>query len=148
MVDSIEKTVDLKAPVERVWLALTDHRQFGEWFRAQIDGPFEVGKTVNATMTYPGQEHVRWTAHIVEMKPERRFAFEWHPGVPEADRDYTKEPRTRVEFRLEATDNGTRLTIVESGFDALPADRRDKAMRDNTNGWNVQANNLASYVGS
>ena len=43
--DRIEKIVDLAAPVSRVWRALTDHEEFGQWFRVRLDGPFEVGAT-------------------------------------------------------------------------------------------------------
>lgn len=144
MNDRIEKTIELRAPVARVWRALTDHRQFGEWFRARIDQPFAADRSVTAQMTHPGLEDVHWTAEVTAMEPERRFAWRWHPGACKPDDP--DEPMTTVEFRLEPTEEGTRLTIVESGFASLPASRRDTAMRENTNGWNIQANNLAEYV--
>lgn len=149
MTDRIEKTVELKAPVERVWRALTDSAEFGQWFRVKIEGPFKTGELSRGRITYPGYEHLPWEARIVRMDHPRVFAFTWHPYAVDPDVDYSKEPSTLVEFTLEPTSAGTRLTIVESGFDALPAGRRrDEALRSNTGGWEEQARNIAAHVGS
>src|SRR6266480_1395969 len=60
--------------------------------------------------------------------------------------DYSKEPSTLVEFRLEKTANGTVLTVTESGFDKLPADRRLEAFRRNEGGWAEQIKNVEAYL--
>jgi|SRR5579871_6049815 len=150
MSDRIEKRIELKAPVSRVWRALTDHRQFGEWFRVNLEGPFLVGQVSRGQMTYPGYEHVKWEATIQKMEPERLFSFTWpHPKSHEkADYspDYSNEPTTLVEFRLEKTPAGTMLVVTESGFDKLPEDRRMKAFRGNESGWEQQLRNVEQYV--
>ncbi len=149
MQDSIEKRIDLKAPVARVWRALTDHREFGAWFRVDLEGPFAVGEVSRGRITYPGYEHLKWEATVEAMEPESLFAFTWCPYGGDPDVDYSDEPTTRVEFRLEPTEGGTRLVISESGFDALPDDpRRVDALRRNTQGWNEQAKNITAHVES
>ena len=79
MNDRIEKRIELKAPVARVWRALTDHREFGEWFRVKLEGPFVPGQVARGQITYPGYEHVKWEAVVEKMEPEKLFSFTWHP---------------------------------------------------------------------
>jgi uncharacterized protein YndB with AHSA1/START domain len=146
MSDRVEKKIELKAPVSRVWRALTDHREFGEWFRVKLDGPFTPGQVSRGHMTYPGYEHYKWEAVVQKMEPERLFSFTWHPYAVDQKKDYAKETPTLVEFRLEKTSTGTLLTVSESGFDKLPADRRDEAFRMNDNGWTIQTTNIETYV--
>src|SRR6188508_2952546 len=127
--DRIEKTVHLRAPVARVWRALTDAGEFGTWFRVKLDGAFAVGATIHGRITYPGYEHLTMEVLVERMDPERLFAFRWHPAAIEPGTDYSAEPTTLVEFRLDEAAGGTRLTVVESGFDRLPAARRSEAFR-------------------
>jgi uncharacterized protein YndB with AHSA1/START domain len=144
--DRIEKTIELKAPPERVWRALTDYKEFGAWFRANLEGPFVPGKSVRGRITYPGYEHLVMDVVVVKMEPERVFSFHWHPYAIEPNVDYSKEPPTLVEFTLEKTATGTLLRVTESGFDALPAERRDEAFRMNSGGWTEQMKNIDQYV--
>jgi uncharacterized protein YndB with AHSA1/START domain len=146
MTDHIEKTIVLKAPIERVWRALTDHTEFGEWFRVRLDGPFIPGQQSRGHITYPGFEHVVWQATIKTMDHPTLFAFTWHPYAIDPAVDYTKEPPTLVTFQLEPVPAGTRLTITESGFDALPPDRKPIALRMNDGGWSTQLENIRTHV--
>ncbi|HEX8625150.1 MAG TPA: SRPBCC family protein [Allosphingosinicella sp.] len=146
MTDRIEKSIAIAAPVERVWRALTDHEEFGAWFRVKLDGPFALGEVSRGRITYAGYEHLKWEARVVAMEAPRLFAFTWHPYAVDSDRDYSAEPQTRVEFRLEPAGGGTNLTVVESGFDALPAERRDEALRMNTGGWETQMKNVKAHA--
>jgi uncharacterized protein YndB with AHSA1/START domain len=146
MADRIVKTVELKAPVSRVWRALTDHNEFGQWFRVKLDGPFKPGALSTGQMTYPGYEHYPWRAVVERMEPERLFSFRWHDFDEKSAIDVSRQPTTLVEFRLEPTAEGTRLTITESGFEALPDPRRLEVLRSNTEGWTIQANNIAAHV--
>jgi uncharacterized protein YndB with AHSA1/START domain len=148
MTDRIEKSVDLNAPIERVWRALTDHKEFGQWFRVKLDGPFTPGAITHGRITYPGYEHLTftWEATVQQMEAPRYFSFTWHPYAVDANVDYSQEPPTLVEFRLEELPSGTRLTIVESGFDALPGTRRPDALRMNERGWAEQVKNIGGYV--
>ena len=146
MSDRIEKTVELKAPLSRVWRALTDHREFGQWFGVHLDGPFALGEESTGHITYPGYEHLRWHAVVTAMEPERHFAFTWHPYAIDPEQDYSAETPTLVAFTLAPMANGTRLIIVETGFDRLPAHRRDKAFRMNEEGWREQSESIARYL--
>lgn len=146
MNDRIEKRIELKAPVSRVWRALTDHREFGDWFRVKIDAPFAAGQVSHGHITYPGYEHLKWEAVIQQMEPERLFSFTWHPYAVDPKVDYSKEPSTLVEFRLEKTSSGTLLLLTESGFDKIPAGRRLEAFRMNEGGWAEQMKNIENYV--
>lgn len=146
MNDRIEKRIELKAPLSRVWRALTDYREFGDWFRVKLDGPFAPGQVSRGHITYPGYEHLKWEAVVQKMEPEQLFSFTWHPYAINPDFDYSKEPPTLVEFKLEKTANGTILLLSESGFDKIPADRRVEAFPRNEGGWTEQMKNIESYV--
>jgi uncharacterized protein YndB with AHSA1/START domain len=144
--NSIEKQIEIAAPVTRVWKALTDYRQFGEWFQVSLDGPFVHGKPVGGQLTFPGYEHVRMDLEVKTVQPENYFSYTWHPYSVDPKVDYTKETPTLVEFRLAPAKSGTSLTVTESGFDKIPADRRVQAFRMNTNGWTSQLKALETYV--
>ncbi len=150
MTDRTEKQIELRAPVSRVWQALTDHRQFGEWFRVNLDSPFAEGQVSRGNITYPGYEHLKWESVVQQIEPERLFSFTW-PDPKSMERaeyspDYSNAPRTLVEFSLEPTKNGTLLRITESGFDQLPADRREQAFHANDAGWSEQLKNIEAYL--
>jgi uncharacterized protein YndB with AHSA1/START domain len=147
MEDRIERSIELKAPIERVWQALADPQQFGSWFRVKIKTPFTSGQPASGHITYPGYEHVRWEVMIQTMDEPRLFSFTWHPFAIEPGVDYSTEQPTLVEFRLAPIDGGTRLTVTESGFSKLPAHRYADALRSNTGGWEEQMENIKAHVG-
>jgi uncharacterized protein YndB with AHSA1/START domain len=144
--NSIEKQIEIKAPVARVWRALTDHVEFGKWFGAKMDGPFVVGKTIGGKICETEYAHIQLAATIVKMEAERLFSYTWHPFAVDKARDYSKETPTLVEFRLTESKGGTLLTVKESGFDLVPADRRDEAFRMHTQGWVAQLDNIKNHV--
>ena len=148
MQDTIERTIDLKVPVSRVWRALTDYKEFGSWFRVNLESPFEVGKSTIGQVTYPNYSHLRLKASVTAIEPETRFVFEWCPYNIDPDDADPNEPPTEVEFVLQAIDGGTRLTVTESGFNALDPARREEAWRTNSGGWDEQMKNIANYVQS
>ena len=144
--DRIEKRVVLRAPRARVWRAITDAGEFGTWFGVKLEGPFKEGATVRGKITYPGYEHLTMEVFVERIDPERYFAYRWHPHAVDPKADYTQEPTTLVEFRLEEADQETVLTIVESGFDRIPLARRAEAFRSNEGGWTQQAQNIERHV--
>jgi uncharacterized protein YndB with AHSA1/START domain len=167
--DRIEKRVRLRAPVSRVWRALTDAREFGQWFGVELAGAFVVGASLTAVFSAefneaaiiaqqkklglspsgirkPEKNFVFCTVERIE--PERYFSFRWIPYAIDAEADVNEEPKTLVEFLLEEIPEGTSLTIVESGFDRVPAHRRQRAFRMNEAGWSAQAENIARHVNS
>ncbi|HEY5810327.1 MAG TPA: SRPBCC family protein [Povalibacter sp.] len=146
MENQIEKRIELNAPVARVWRALTDHREFGEWFRVKLDGPFVPGQVSRGHITYPGYEHLKWEAVVKQMQPEKLFSFAWHPYAIDPNVDYSQETPTLVEFRLEKTTAGTLLVVTESGFDKIPSHRQIEALRMNSDGWAIQMQNIEKHV--
>ena len=144
--DRIEKTITLRAPRSRVWRALANADEFGTWFRVKLDSNFVVGRTVTGRVTYPGYEHLTFSVIVERMDAERLFSLRWHPAAVDPKVDYSAEPTTLVEFRLDETAQGTLLTVIESGFDRLPAGRRDEAFRMNSEGWAIQMENIQRHV--
>jgi len=142
----IEKQIEMKAPVARVWRALTNYKEFGQWFGVKFTGPLKAGKILRGRLTYPGYEHVALELLVTKIQPEAYFSYEWHPFAIDPDVDYSKEPRTLVEFTLAPTKTGTLLTVSESGFDKIPADRRAEAFRMDSSGWTEQMKNIKRYV--
>jgi uncharacterized protein YndB with AHSA1/START domain len=144
--DRIEKRIELRAPISRVWRALTDYREFGEWFRVKLDGPFVPGQKSRGQITYPGYEHLKWEIVVQKMELERLFSFTWHPYAIDPKIDYSEETPTVVEFRLEKSAKGTLLILTESGFDKIPSGRRLEALRMNDGGWTEQMKNIERHV--
>lgn len=144
--DRIEKRVDLDVPRSRVWRALTDSTQFNQWFGVSLTAPFAPGTAVSGRLTIRNYDHLTLTLWVESMEPERLFSFRWHPYAVEEGADYSAEPTTLVTFTLEDAGAGTRLTIVESGFDAIPASRRATAFSMNERGWNGQAENIRRFL--
>ena len=146
--DRIERVAVLRAPRARVWKALSDAKEFGAWFGVAFEGPFAAGQNATGTITDPpGMSHLRFEIAIERVEAERLLSFRWHPYAIDPAVDYSGEPMTLVELRLEdADEGGTRLTVVESGFDAIPAARRAQALRANRGGWDEQLRRVERHV--
>lgn len=165
--DRIEKQVVLRAPVERVWRALTDIQEFAQWFGVKLDQPFAPGRAVTGSFEggFDQDEIARYQASlglqpaairqplphevfctVERMEAPHLFSFRWVPFGIDADCDPVQEPTTLVEFQLEAVPEGTRLTITESGFERVPAHRRERAFMMNDGGWAAQADNIRRHV--
>ncbi|MFC5479614.1 SRPBCC family protein [Massilia suwonensis] len=147
--DRIERDIDIKAPRTRVWRALADATEFGSWFGVNLQGQsFVAGERVRGHITHPGYEHLQFEARVERVEPERLLSFYWHPYAIDPAVDYSQEEPTLVTFTLQDLPNqGTRLTVVESGFDKVPAARRQEAFRMNSQGWDAQVGNIARHVG-
>jgi uncharacterized protein YndB with AHSA1/START domain len=145
--DRIERKILLKAPRSKVWRALTNAEEFGNWFGVALQGKnFTAGQKTHGQITYPGFEHVLFDILIERMEPERLFSWRWHPYAVDPKVDYSQEPTTLVVFELQEAAGGTLLTVVESGFDNIPVARRAEAFRMNTGGWEAQVQNIVDYV--
>jgi uncharacterized protein YndB with AHSA1/START domain len=144
--DRIEQSVVIAAPRARVWRALTDSAELGRWFGVEIDGPFVAGQRSRGRLTVPGYEHVIWDVEIDRIEPEHLFSWRWHPYAIDPLVDYSSEVPTTVVFELDEVPGGTRLTVVESGFDAVPAARREGALRMNQHGWAEQTKAIERHV--
>ena len=146
--DRIEKLVNLDAPQSRVWKALTDVKQFNQWFGVSLNGAFTPGAAVSGSLTSPKYSHLTFTLWVESVEPERLFSFRWHPYAMDEGVEYSQEPTTLVTFLLEQSGSGTQLKITESGFDAIPESRRAKAFSANSGGWDAQAKNIQKFVES
>jgi uncharacterized protein YndB with AHSA1/START domain len=144
--DRIEKQILLRAPRARIWRALTDMQEFGSWFGVKMETGFAPGDVARGRITHPGYEHLVFEATVERMEPERLLSWRWHPAPMDAAVDYSKEPTTLVTITLEETPDGTRFTVVESGFDQLPLARRAEAFGMNEGGWAQQLQNVARHV--
>ncbi len=154
--DRIRKTTQLRAPLERVWRAISDARQFGTWFGVELDGPFVAGARLNArivptrvdaevaTMQEPFAGKT-FEVRVERVEPMRLMSFRWHPHAVEP-RDWSAEPMTLVEFELQAAGDKTTLTVTESGFDGIPLARRAQAFEANEGGWSHQLRSIAKYL--
>ena len=145
--DRIETRVEVNAPRSRVWRAVSTAKEFATWFGIQLDGEFTAGATVRGRITIKG-EPLTLDLGVERIEPEHYFSYRWHPYAIDPKVDYSNEPTTLVEFRLDeiADGKGTAVTIVESGFDRIPLARRAEAYRMNDKGWAGQTKKLAAYV--
>jgi uncharacterized protein YndB with AHSA1/START domain len=144
--DRIEKDIVLRAPRSRVWRAIASADEFGAWFGVKLEGAFAAGARVKGRITSPGYEHVIMDITVERIDPERLFSYRWHPHAVEPGVDYSGEPTTLVEFHLDEVAGGTRLRVVESGFDRIPLARRAEAFRMNDQGWAAQLKNIERHV--
>jgi uncharacterized protein YndB with AHSA1/START domain len=155
--DRIEKRVPLHAPLERVWRAISDSKQFGSWFGVEFDRPFVTGTTLKGRIVPTtvdaevAKRQKRYEGTIFQfevdrIEPMRLFSFRWHPYAVDSGVDYSKEPTTLVVFELEEVSDGTLLTVTESGFDQIPLERRAKAFASNEQGWSAQVKLIEKYL--
>ena len=143
--DSIERKIHIKAPRSRVWRSLSDAEQFGNWFGAALKGKtFASGQRVEVPMTIKGCEHIMFDVIPERIEPESLMSYRWHPYT--TGDDFSNEERTLVTFTLKEVDDGTLLTVVESGFDKIPPARRMRAFSGNSNGWEFQLKNIDQYA--
>jgi uncharacterized protein YndB with AHSA1/START domain len=155
--DRIEKRILLRAPLNRVWRALSDSTEFGTWFGMRFEGPFAPGAVMrgfivptmvdadvgNAQKIYEG---LPFEIVVEQMEAERLFSFRWHPGAVDPSIDYSAEPTTLVVFALEQVGDGVMLTVTESGFDRIPLARRAAAFAQNEQGWGKVVTLIAKYL--
>jgi uncharacterized protein YndB with AHSA1/START domain len=145
--DRIERKILLKATPARVWRALSNAEEFGNWFGVDFKGKnFAAGKAVQGKVTYPGYEHIVMEVSIERMVPERLLSWRWHPAAIDPAVDYSQEPTTLVVFELKEAQGGVWLTVMESGFDAIPSARRASVYRMNSSGWDEQMRNVEKHV--
>lgn len=155
--DRIEKKILLRAPLERVWRAISDSGEFGVWFGVKFDGPFTpgarmrgtiVGTQVDADVAKAQKQHAKisFEMTIEQIEPQRLLSFRWHPNAVEPGMDYSDEPTTLIVFALEEVSEGVMLTVTESGFDQIPLERRVKAFTANNQGWTIVITLVEKYL--
>jgi uncharacterized protein YndB with AHSA1/START domain len=143
---TIEKSIHLASPRSRVWRALTTASEFSTWFGMRFEGDFVAGQPITGRMSSKAHGELQFELLIGEITPETHFSYHWHPFAVDPSIDYAAEPRTLVTFTLADQDGGTLLTVVESGFEGVPATRRATALEMNTRGWAAQVENIAKYL--
>ncbi len=155
--DKLIKTVLLKAPLEHVWRAITDSKEFGTWFGMRLEGPFVAGQAITgviaptvvdkevAALQKP-YEGTAVSFHVEKIQPQSLFAIKWHPFAIDKKIDYSSEPMTLITFELAKNKEGVLLTITESGFDKIPLHRRAAAFKANDGGWQKQTELIKKYL--
>ena len=131
----IDRTIEINAPPDRVWRALTTAEELSAWFQVRLEGDIVPGTEIWMTSVHPQHGGQRFRVRFTEMTAPRRFVWEWHPGEVDPNVDYAREPRTTVTFTLEPAGRGTRLSVSETGFDEISLARRAKVYKDNSQGW-------------
>ena len=155
--DRIEKKIVLRAPLDRVWRAISDANEFGSWFGMAFDGPFEEGArltgkiaptSVDPEVAKLQEPHVgkAFDFSVERIEPERLISFRWHPYAIDPDVDYSSEPMTLIVFELKEVAEGVLLTISESGFDRIPLARRAEVFKANEGGWEHQTQLIRKYL--
>jgi len=155
--DRIQKKILLRAPLARVWRAITDSAELGSWFGMRLDGPFAAGKAMRATIApttvdpeiaamQKPMEGLPFELTVDRIEPQRLFSFRWHPHAIDPTEDVSAEEPTLVVFELEETAGGVLLTVTESGFDRIPLARRAKAFAANDHGWHLQTTMIEKYL--
>lgn len=145
--DSIERSILINAPRERVWRAIANAEEFGTWFGANLKGmQFAPGQRARGQITHAGYEHVWFDIEVDRVEPPQLLSWRWHPHAVEAGVDYSGEEPTLVTLALAEAPGGTLLTVVESGFDKVPPQRRLQAFTMNGRGWEIQLQNIARHV--
>ena len=144
--DRIDRTIEIDAPLDRVWRVLTTAADLAAWFHVTVESEIAPGVELWMTSTQPGYEGVRFVARIVEMTAPQRFVWQWHPGAVDPAVDYSREPWTTVTFTLEPSGKGTRLSVSETGFTEISLSRRAKVYADNTGGWTAVIDWIRTYA--
>jgi len=138
----IERKTLIRAPRSRVWRALTTSQDFSKWFSADLEGSFAPGKRLDMVSTHACGNGQSFYVIVERMEPEHTFSWRWHPGSAKADEDGS----TLVEFHLEEVQDGTLVTVTETGFDHISLARRAKAFKENDRGWEMQMESLKQYA--
>jgi uncharacterized protein YndB with AHSA1/START domain len=131
MSDSIERVLILPSPRLTAWAkSFATPEALASWFPDRIEGEFAIG----GSFVMIWGEH-RCEARLVEYVEGEVFSYQWHPGETCRLADHPEAELTTVRFTLQDHEAGTRVEMVESGFDNIPAERRANALRENTEGW-------------
>lgn len=146
MQNSIKKSTVLKHSINQVWNAISDSKQFGEWFGVKFNQEFKAKQSIKGNITHPEYEHLIMQISIQELNPCQLFSFTWHPYAVDEKYDYSQEAPTLIEFKLQEIGQNTELVITESGFDNIPANRKEEAYKMNEGGWEQQIVNITEYL--
>lgn len=143
MQDIISREITVKANKERVYNAISDPKQIITWFPDKVEGSLEVGQ--RPVFEFTGENH-RTSIYVESARPFDYFAYRWVPGGEGMIGDVLTVPNTLVEFFIEETDEGTKVTVKESGFASLPPEQGEKAFGDNSGGWEYMINRLEKVM--
>jgi uncharacterized protein YndB with AHSA1/START domain len=146
MQDRIEREVVIDAPVERVWELITRAEHLGAWFG---DAGADVDLRVGGALELRWKESAASHGRIERLEEPTAFSFRWAPFADPGGLHPVEGNSTLVEFTLAAEGDGTRLTVVETGFAGLDAtpEQRERNFGSNTEGWRLELDELVEYAG-
>ena len=142
MQDSIERTIDIDAPLERVWSLVTDA---GWWI--PVAAPTEPVRAVGG-VAIRDSEWGLFPVEVVELRPMTYASFRWASLFP--GEDLTRHNTTLIEFTLEASGDGVRVSVLETGFSQLdaPDELKAREIEANSGGWTAQLDVLRGLAES
>jgi uncharacterized protein YndB with AHSA1/START domain len=143
--EHIERETVIAAPVERVWALLTEAEHLGRWFG---DAGAELDLRPGGALSLSWERYGVVRGRVVDVEAPRRFSYRWAVLREAHGSEPVEGNSTLVEFTLEAEGDGTRLRVVESGFDKLFTDpaKQDERAEDNRKGWASELDELRDYA--
>jgi uncharacterized protein YndB with AHSA1/START domain len=137
MQDTIERSIDIAAPLDRVWELVTEP---GWWVPS--DTPTTADRTTGAVVIRESDKWGRFPVEVVELRPKTYAAFRWSPSFPGGD--LTPGRTTLIEFTVTPTDQGVQVGVKESGFAELdaPAEVKAQSFESNSGGWEMELASL------
>lgn len=141
-IDQITRMADFPLPVERVWRAITDPEELSSWFSDHVQMVFQVGQEI----VFKWDQYGTASGRIELIEAPQRFAFRWRAHNVPNEEPLTDANSTLVTFTVTPTTEGSRLTVVESGFANLPQSIRVRTFQENTSGWRAEFEDLQAYL--
>jgi uncharacterized protein YndB with AHSA1/START domain len=137
----MQDTIELSAPVERVWDLVTEP---GWWVPSDV--PVDADRTPGEVVVRESEKWGRFPVEIVELRPMSYAAFRWASTFP--GDELTPGHTTLIEFTVTPTDDGVRVAVTESGFSQLDAadELKAQSIESNSGGWTDQLSSLRNHA--
>lgn len=143
--NSIEREIAIAAPIDRVWSLVTEAEHLGTWFG---DAGADVDLRPGGAIEIRWNEHAAIKGTVDAVEPTSRVAFRWPQLGTAVGVDLIDGNSTLVEFSLTSEGDGTRVRMVESGFDSLVMSDDDRIglYNDHSEGWTYELNELKAHA--
>lgn len=138
---AVERSIWINASRTRAWRAVTEPEHLNQWYATYYHWEIpalQVGTTVRFYNKDDNADHQ--IARIEVVDPPRKFTLRWEP-----DPRYPAMTLITT-FMLEEENGGTRVTISESGYEALPDDVRQTWFDATAGGYTMSMENLKAYL--
>jgi uncharacterized protein YndB with AHSA1/START domain len=137
---TITRTIEIAAPRQRVWDALTTPELLSQWLGQEAVFEPKVG----AKGSYSWSDWGRFPLIVEQVEEPSRLAVRW---ARSPDGELTESTSTVAHYQLDEIDGGTLLTVVETGFELLDGNQQT-SFEDNTKGWAEELGELKVFLES